>query len=257
MMKVSVLASGSKGNCTYIETEQSKVLVDIGTSCLYVERNLREIGINPNMIDGIVLTHTHIDHIQGLRVFLKKYHTKVYLSRIMYEELKKELYLENYEYIEDNFTINDLTIEVLKTSHDTEDSNGYIFTKGSSNLAYITDTGYIHKKYHEKLKNMNLYIMESNHDIEMLMNGKYPYHLKQRILGSRGHLSNEDASQYLTSFIGSKTKDIILIHLSEENNKETIALETLEHNLSNSDKEYSNINIIISKQTERTELIEV
>lgn len=254
-MKVSVLASGSKGNSTYIETSESKLLIDIGTSCLYIERNLKEMGIDPSEIDGILLTHTHVDHIQGLRVFIKKYKTKVYLSEIMYKELMKEMYIANYEIIDIDFSIKDINVKVLKTSHDTDDSNGYILKNATSSLAYITDTGYIHRKYYKDLDNLNLYVMESNHDVEMLMNGRYPYHLKQRILGDRGHLSNADSASYLNKFIGPKTEQIILIHLSEENNTEELALDTLKTSLEENDNNM--VNIIISTQTNRTELVEI
>lgn len=255
MIKVSVLASGSKGNSTYIEAKEAKILVDIGTSCLYIERNLRDLGINPEELDGIVLTHTHVDHIQGIRVFVKKYHTRVYLSKVMYDELEKSMYLPNYTCIDTEFSIKDIEVQVLKTSHDTDDSNGYIFSSNGINVAYITDTGYVHRKYYPKLKNMSLYIMESNHDVEMLMNSKYPYQIKQRILGDRGHLSNIDAASYLSSFVGEQTKDIILIHLSEENNTEQLAFHTLKQQLEKRD--CTPVKIIISKQTERTELIEL
>lgn len=254
-MKVSVLASGSKGNSTYIETSESKLLIDIGTSCLYIERNLKEMGIDPSEIDGILLTHTHVDHIQGLRVFIKKYKTKVYLSEIMYKELMKEMYIANYEIIDIDFSIKDINVKVLKTSHDTDDSNGYILKDNTSSIAYITDTGYIHRKYYKDLDNLNLYVMESNHDVEMLMNGRYPYHLKQRILGDRGHLSNIDSAAYLNKFIGPKTEQIILIHLSEENNTEKLALNTLKTSLEENNN--NTVNIIISTQTNRTELVEI
>ncbi len=120
---------------------------------------------------------------------------------------------------------------------------------------YITDTGYINVKYHEKLKNKNLYIIESNHDIEKLMNGKYPYHLKQRILSDEGHLSNKDCSYYLKTFIGENTNNIILIHLSEENNTEELAYNELKKVLEELNR--NDIRIIISRQKERTELIEL
>lgn len=254
-MQVSVLASGSKGNCTYIATKKVKLLIDIGTTSLYAEKKLKEIEISPKEINGIFITHTHTDHISGIRVFIKKYQTKLYLTQKIYQELKEKFSIPNYEIIDQNVTIEDLTIELFKTSHDAPDANGYIISNNNSSIVYITDTGYIHIKNHEKLKNKSLYIMESNHDVEMLMNGTYPYHLKQRILGDEGHLSNMDCSNYLSKFIGENTKDIILIHLSEENNCPEKALETLNKSLTKHGKSVENI--YIASQNERTELIEI
>lgn len=254
-MKISVLASGSKGNCTFIATKKVNLLIDIGTTSLYAEKKLKEIEINPKEIDGIFITHTHTDHISGIRVFIKKYQTKLYLTQKIYQELKEKFSIPNYEIIDQNIKIEDLMVELFKTSHDAPDANGYIFSSHNRSVVYITDTGYINIKNHEKLKNKSLYIMESNHDVEMLMNGSYPYHLKQRILGDEGHLSNIDCSNYLSKFIGENTKDIILIHLSEENNCPEKALETLNKTLLKHGKSVEHI--YIASQNERTELIEV
>ena len=249
-MKVSVLASGSKGNSSYIETKETKILVDLGMTTLYIEKKLANLDISPEEIDAIILTHTHVDHISGLKVFTKKYNTKVYLTEKMLKDINEIFELKNYEIINDDFKIKDLEIEIIKTSHDASDSNGYIFKNNNKTISYITDTGYINRKYKEKLSNKNLYIMESNHDIKMLQDGKYPYHLKQRVLSDKGHLSNEMCSKYLKEYIGENTKKIILIHLSHENNTEEIALKTLQENLEFKD-------VIISKQDESTELVEI
>ena len=254
-MKVSVLASGSKGNVSYIETNNAKILVDLGMTCLYIETKLKKLNIDPNEIDGIIITHTHVDHINGLKVFEKKYKTKVYLTEKMLKDIQEIFYLENYEIIDKDFKIKDLDIEIIKTSHDASDSNGYIFKSEDKSISYITDTGYINRKYKDKLSNKTIYIMESNHDIKMLQEGKYPYHLKQRILSDRGHLSNEMSAKYLTEFIGKDTKKIILIHLSHENNNPTIALNTLQEKLEENSISFNDI--IISSQDENTELIEI
>ncbi|MDD2181067.1 MAG: MBL fold metallo-hydrolase [Bacilli bacterium] len=255
IIKVSILASGSKGNSTYISTETHKLLVDIGTSCLYTEKMLKSIEVKPSSIDSIFITHTHSDHINGLKVFCKKYNPTVYLTKKMHQEIITKFEIDNYVYIDNNLEIDDLNVSTIKTSHDSGESNGYIFESNEKTVVYITDTGYINKKYHKKLKNKNLYIIESNHDVEMLMNTNRPHHLKIRILGDEGHLSNNDASEYLSEFIGPKTKHIVLAHLSEEANSKTTAEKTLIEKLNGRHRELDSI--IIADQNERTELIEI
>ena len=246
-MKVSVLASGSKGNSTYIETNNTKVLIDAGMSNLYIEKKLILLGVNPDDINFVFITHTHTDHIAGLKVFIKKHHPKVFLTLDMYNELKD--ILNDYEILESEIILNDLIVDYFKTSHDT-DSVGYIFKNNDKEIVYVTDTGYINIKNLKKLNNKDLYIFESNHDIEMLMNNpNYPYQIKQRILGDKGHLSNNQCKEYLNKIIGDKTKYIVLAHLSEQNNDPSLALNNL--------NDIKNIKIMIATQNESTELIEV
>lgn len=254
-MEISVLASGSKGNVSYITSYSTKLLIDLGLTLSSIEKKLFDIGVRPNEIDGILLTHTHTDHTSSLKNFIKKYNTKLYLSEKMYNELSKTINLFNYEIIDKEFIINDINIQVIKLSHDTDDSNGYILESDNKSIAYITDTGYINKKYFNILKNKDIYVIESNHDIEMLMNGNRPYFLKQRILGDKGHLDNKISANYLAKFIGSNTKKVILIHLSEDNNTPELALDTLKETLEKNNINFNNI--IISSQEERTELIKI
>lgn len=252
-MKISVLASGSKGNASCITSSNSKILIDAGISASNIEKRLEEIKVNPSKIDAVILTHTHTDHTAGLKIFLKKYHPKVYLSSKMYNEL--ELNLVNYEIIDGDFKIRDLDIQSIKLSHDTDEVLGYIITNENQSIVYITDTGYINRKYFPLLKNRDIYVIESNHDVTMLMEGNRPYYLKQRILGDRGHLNNEATANYLANFIGPKTKQIILIHLSEDNNTPELALETVK-NIFNK-KKINFDNIIVSSQNKKTELIKI
>ena len=252
-MKVIVLSSGSKGNTTYIETNNTKILIDAGNTCKYILNKLEEYNIDPKTIDAILITHTHSDHIKGLPVLLKKINPCVYITKKMHKELE---YLENYYLIEeDQLIMKDLIIDVIKTSHDTEDSVGYIINNKDKSIVYITDTGYINKKYYDILTNRDIYIMESNHDIEMLNNSRYPFATRQRILSDKGHLSNYDSAKYLSNFIGNKTKYILLAHLSEENNTEELAYETLIDRLKKEDIKINNI--IIAKQNKETEFITI
>ncbi len=252
-MKVIVLSSGSKGNTTFVETDNTKILIDCGNTCKYICQKLASINVNPKDIDAILISHTHVDHIKGLQVFLHKFNTKVYLTQKMQPELS---YIENYKFINsNNFNIKDITIDIIKTSHDASDSHGFILTNNNSSMVYVTDTGYINVKYHEILKNRNLYIFESNHDVEMLSNSNYPFQLRKRILSDKGHLSNYDSAKYLSEFIGDNTKYIMLAHLSKENNTQELAYETLIDRLNKTNKHIDNI--IIAEQDKETELIEI
>ena len=252
-MRIAVLSSGSKGNTTYIETAKSKILLDCGNSSRYILTALEEFNINPQKIDAIFITHVHSDHIKGLQSLLKKINPKIYMTKEMYPYVD---YVTNYEFINDDvINFKDIKIEVIKTSHDTESSVGYIINNNDRSVVYVTDTGYINRKYYEVLSNRNLYIFESNHDIEMLNNGSYPFELRKRILSDKGHLSNYDSAKYLAKFIGPNTKTIILAHLSEENNTETLAMETLKERLKKEHIDFENI--LIAKQNKKTELIEI
>lgn len=240
-MKVKVLASGSKGNVTFIEKDDTRILIDIGMNAKYIEEKLKEMDVNPKSIDAILITHTHKDHITGLKTFVKRYNTPVYVSAKM-----KDVDVDTKRYIRKEMTVKDINVKVIQTSHDVP-SYGYII---EDSLVYITDTGYINEKYFDMLRDKKIYVMESNHDIEKLMEGPYPYHLKQRILSDKGHLSNEMSSEYLSKLIGKNTKYVVLAHLSETNNEETIAI--------NEFKKRNNVdNLIAARQNEPTELIEV
>jgi len=252
-MKVCVLASGSKGNCAYVETNGTRSLIDIGMSCAYIEKSLKDIGVEPSSIERIFLTHTHTDHVNGLRVFLKKYGVTVYFTEKMDEELG--MLIDNYVYINGEMQINDLKVIPIKTSHDVADSNGYVFVSRDKSLMYMTDTGYINVRNYNKLKNHDMYVLESNHDTTMLMNGTYPYHLKQRILGDKGHLSNKDCSYYLTEFTTEKTKNVVLAHLSEENNDPDKAISAYYNAFEKCGRPAPNL--LVAKQKERTEVIEL
>ena len=242
-MQVKVLASGSKGNVTYVCENDTRILIDIGMRCCYVEEKLKEMGVDPKIIDAILITHIHNDHIMGLHTFARKYKTKVYIS----ESMKSHISCDNYGYLSSSFDIKNINVKAFRTSHDVE-SFGYVV---NDELVYITDTGYINERYFDLLSNKKMYIMESNHDVEMLMHGNRPQWLKQRILSDKGHLSNQSSAFYLSKLIGDNTKYVVLAHLSQDNNTPLIAIDTLKSVL----KEYGVdfINYSVAKQNEKTE----
>jgi len=244
-VKVKVLASGSKGNVTFVEEGETRILVDVGMRSCYIEEKLKEMNVDPKSINAILLTHTHKDHIMGLHTFTNRHKVPVYISK----KMEKDIDVLNKKFITKEMTIGDMEVKVIRTSHDVE-SFGYIINE---KLVYITDTGYINEKYFDMLKNKKIYIMESNHDIEMLEEGPYPYYLKQRIWSDKGHLSNKASSEYLSKLIGDNTCCVVLAHLSETNNREEIAYKEFMAR-----KENAKVNkLIIAKPKEATELIEV
>jgi len=226
-MRVIVLGSGSKGNSTLLIGNNKKILIDVGFSYPKMIELLKNYDLKPSDIDAVLVTHTHKDHIAGLSSFLKKNMIPVYTNELMYDDLIKNIKIDTTIVNEDDFDIDEFKINVIHTSHDAKGSVGYVISNNKSSLVYITDTGYINKSFLMKMTNKNIYIFESNHDIGMLMTGPYPYVLKQRVVSDRGHLSNEQAGNYLKELIGDKTKKIILAHLSEINNTPDIALKTV------------------------------
>lgn len=255
-MKVCVLSSGSKGNSTLVITDKVKILIDLGTTTSYVEAALNNLNVDVKEISHILITHSHVDHIKGLKVFIKRYNPVILVTEDMKNVLEKELGNFRYEYYEDKKAIiGDLTVNVIKTSHDAEESIGFVLTNNNSSMVYITDTGYINQKYFKILSNNNLYVLESNHDIKMLMDGPYPYYLQQRVRGDKGHLSNKQASDYLCKFIGNNTRKIVFAHISEHNNSYEKVIETFNEELSKNDMKFDDV--LIAKQNEATEVIEV
>ena len=226
-MRAIILGSGSKGNSTLLIGKKKKILIDVGFSYPKMLKLLEEYQVEPKDIDAILITHTHKDHIGGLSTFVKKNMTMVYTNSIMFDELSKIVNEDNMIINDEDFDIGEFHIEVIHTSHDAPGSVGFIVNDYDKSLVYVTDTGYINSTYLKRLKNKDVYIFESNHDINMLMTGPYPYILKQRVVSDKGHLSNEQSGNYLKELIGDKTKKIILAHLSETNNTPEIALKTV------------------------------
>ncbi len=237
-MHVIILGSGSKGNSTLLVFDNKKILIDVGFSYPQMKLKLAEYNYSPTDIDAILITHDHKDHITGLKSFIHNTHIKVYANNILKEQLIKIIDENDIIEIDNKFKIDNINIETIKTSHDAKGSVGFII----NDLVYITDTGYLNKRELQKLINKKVYILESNHDIEMLMNGPYPYILKQRVVGDRGHLSNEMCANYLNEVMGDNTNLVVLAHLSETNNTHELAYDTVKKILNR------DVNILVASQ---------
>lgn len=228
-MRIIILASGSKGNSTYIETDNTKILIDAGISYKKMAERLKENNIFLDQLDAILVTHEHIDHVMHLASISNKCNTKIFITQESFENLNgnilNQLKLSNTFFIsvEKRYSVNEITFVPIQLFHDTKNTVGYLFKIENNNIAYITDTGHILPKYYSLLRQMNYLIIESNHDVEMLLNSNRDYRLKRRILSKNGHLSNDECSLVLKEVISSNTKCIVLAHLSEECNTQEIA----------------------------------
>ena len=254
MIRFMSLSSGSKGNCSFIGTDNIKLLIDIGVSFNYLEKQLIKNDIDIDEIYGVLITHIHSDHISGLKQLIKRKNIKVLIPEKMKNEVLEFVNEEYIEVIDDFTNMFDLSINLIYTSHDTECSVGYLFENVETSLVYITDTGYVNRKYLKVINNKDVYFLESNHDEAMLMDGPYPYHLKQRVISDYGHLSNNMTAKYLKSIVGEKTKCIILAHISEKNNTYELAYDTIKDKL---DMINYNGELFVAKQNEVTKLVEV
>ena len=247
-MKIGCIASGSSGNCTYIECKDTKILVDAGVSGKKINEGLAGYGVEIKDIDAILITHEHIDHIVGLGVISRKYKIPVYMTKGTLEALdeskvgKIDKDLFNIIKKGEGFIIKDVNIYPMPISHDAASPVAYCFEANDKKFAIVTDLGYYDKDILDRLHNLNGIIIEANHDVRLLQVGNYPYKTKQRILGEKGHLSNEVAGRLLKEISNDKLCTVILGHLSKENNNEDLAYETvrlefLHNNMDFNDKE--------------------
>lgn len=218
-MHFFVLASGSQGNSTFIDFDGLGVLIDCGISKKQLVYRLQQVGYSLNDIQYVFLTHDHYDHKKNIHVFDKK---MIYTASGCYDDLEESHYMKPYDILQ----FGKLTIIPLKTSHDATAGLGFEFICGQTRLVYMTDTGYVSSKNANYMIDADYYIIESNHDVEMLMNTNRPMSLKNRILSDRGHLSNLDSALLMTRLIGEHTKEIVLAHLSREANTKELALQT-------------------------------
>ncbi|WP_083238891.1 MBL fold metallo-hydrolase [Caloranaerobacter ferrireducens] len=226
------LASGSSGNCQYIETDRIKLLIDAGLSGRKIENSLKSIGISPEDINGILVTHEHKDHIKGVGILSRRYNLPIYANESTWKAMENdigEISINNIKIFktEKEFELKDLGVLPFKTSHDSIESVGFCFYHKNVKLSLVTDTGYVSEDIKKKIYNSDLLVIESNHDIEMLKMGRYPWFLKKRILGDTGHLSNDLAGEVISEVFSGKRQKVLLAHLSKENNFPELAYQTV------------------------------
>lgn len=225
-MRIINLSSGSDGNITYIESEEVKLLLDDGLSCQETVKRLEVIGVKPNELNAILVTHEHSDHIKGIDIFSSKYNIPVYAHEDVWagldDKLKKVSAL-NRKMFDDNFALRDILVSPVEVPHDVK-CFGYSFSKGRQKISVVTDLGHITDKIVNSISGSQIVYLEANYDRTMLYNGtKYPLALKRRIDGPNGHLSNNVSAETIERLAGNGSRQIILSHLSKENNSPELA----------------------------------
>ena len=239
MLTVHILASGSEGNCLLVSAGGTHLLVDAGISARRICGALQALALSPADISGVLLTHEHTDHICGVATLTKQHRLPLYASRGTAEALcRKSSCVSDVLRVIPRagaFDIGNARITVFPTSHDATESIDFRVDHGGAGVGILTDTGVVTPEAEQTLAGVDLMVLESNHDVEWLRSGPYPYSLKQRILGQRGHLSNEDAAAFARRMAECGTRCIVLAHLSRENNTPQRALAVMETALSGLD----------------------
>lgn len=223
MLKISPLFSGSKGNCTLIQSDSANILLDAGFGYRNIFKALEAHSLQPHDIDAIIISHEHTDHIGAIPTWTRQTATPIYAPTLIADLIRQRAYCSEVYDIDGPFTIGDIDVAVFECSHDSVSCCGYRFGCGNALFACVTDTGAVTDELVEFLSPCQAIMLESNHDEDMLRRGEYSYQLKQRILSTYGHLSNAQAATVLSRLSGSNVKTVILAHLSENNNTHELA----------------------------------
>ena len=229
-IKFCSLSSGSSGNCQYVETDRTRILIDAGFSGKRIESLLSSINVSATDIDYILVTHEHIDHVRGVGVLSRRYDIPILANKNTWLNMKiGKIKDENIKIIEsdEDLELGDLRVRPFKIFHDASDPVGFCIYYKNVKISIMTDTGCVNDSMKSKIRGSSLYLMESNHDVKMLKEGSYPYYLKKRILSTNGHLSNEDAGKVLSEVLSGNGETVLLAHLSKENNIPSLAHETV------------------------------
>lgn len=229
-MRICNLASGSSGNCTYIETDTTKILIDNGKPLSYVFNYLNELGVDPSTIDAILITHEHSDHIKGVQQFAKSYNTNIYAHINISEIVKNQIHVnpEQFNFFDSDFEIGNLHIQPFPLPHDSKFCVGYRINEEDAVVSICTDLGSFSEQTFETIKSSALVYLEANYDPEMLMSyPNYPPFLKKRINGPNGHLSNLNCAKAIEKLVHAGTRLVVLSHISEHSNTTNLAVGTI------------------------------
>jgi len=224
-VRVCVLGSGSRGNCTLLATEKTRVLIDAGLSCRETYARLAAIGEPPDGLDAVIISHEHTDHINGLRVLALDANLPIYISRTTRDAVTWDARLQRFEHFvaSEKFAIGDIEVTPFPIPHDAVDPVAFTFDAQGIRISVVTDLGYIPEVVKQRVKGSQVLIFESNHDLEMLKIGPYPWYVKQRVMSRHGHLSNNATAAFLAEEFDGAAHVLVLAHLSETNNHPEIA----------------------------------
>lgn len=240
-VRMTVLASGSRGNCTVLSSSGASILVDAGISCRETIKRMKASGEDPHQLKAIVISHEHSDHVAGLQVLARKLKVPVYVSEATYQSWRKYTHdaegqpvtLERREYFHAgrSFSIGNITVTPFTIPHDAADPCGFTFKADGVKIGIATDLGYLPFSVKDHLRNCDGLVIESNHDLEMLRNGPYPWMVKQRVMSRVGHLSNSALAEFLQTDYDGNAAFLVLAHLSEHNNHPELAREAADRAL--------------------------
>ena len=260
MLKFCSLYSGSSGNCLFVSSNNTKILIDCGTSCKKICDGLASINSSIDEIDAILVTHEHSDHVQSLGMVSKKFNIPVYANKETWDAMpkqKEKISEENILFFENDkdFHIDDLTIHPFSTPHDAANPCGFNIHNGKRKISIATDLGHMDDKIFNNLQGSSFILLESNYDPEILKVSKYPFHLKQRIAGPHGHLSNATAGKTISVLMKKDLKEVMLGHLSKENNFPELAYQTVAEELMQAGADISNIKLSVANRNEPGKMI--
>ncbi|HIU77775.1 MAG TPA: MBL fold metallo-hydrolase [Candidatus Pelethocola excrementipullorum] len=265
-MKLCSIASGSSGNCIFAGSESTSILIDAGISGKRVENGLNTLGYTGKDLDGILVTHEHSDHIKGLGVLARRLQIPIYATPRTIDAILGHSSLGKFPEgifntisADEQFEIGDLKIDPFAISHDAAEPVGYRISHEDRSVGIATDLGKYDDYIVGHLQGLDALLLEANHDVNMLQVGAYPYHLKQRILSDRGHLSNYSAGHLLCELLHDGMKEIVLGHLSKENNYEALAFETVCSEVTMGDNPYKSkdFHIVVAKRDDVSDMIQV